>query len=81
MAERGEMPKELIIVQDGDNLVSEKFSITWGPVATTWLQIDSWDIESRQYHCQYLFEIDRDEINKLIKILRKARDQAYGKDE
>lgn len=41
-----------------------------------WVTLDSID----RYHNGWFAQMDRNGINRLIRALRKARDEAYGKD-
>lgn len=80
------MPKEVIYDKYGPQLISSDpkvFNVNVGWSLGGEVQVATVDdaqpmgtVESGLY-----VTLDRDGINKLIKALRKARDQAYGKDE
>jgi hypothetical protein len=77
------MPKETIATNqqateaNGTNLPPWRFSVGWhheGNDVQVGAGIDD-DYESGQF-----FHLDRHEINRLIRTLRKARDAAFGSD-
>lgn len=76
--EVGVMPRETISDLPSDNLAVE---VTWGrdsgsvQIATTNQTIDHFALERGWFK-----DLNRDEINRLITVLRRARDQAFGKD-
>ena len=55
--------------------------VGWGRDAD--VQIGTVDRDAEQYSPEagWFVNLDRRGINELIRVLRKARDQAYGKDE
>jgi len=83
------MPKEHIITKDDRRLQQER----GGPVPAVrigWqrgcaVQIDTVYLDGGEWANQQpegqFVNLDRQAINQLIQVLRRARDQAYGKDE
>lgn len=71
------MPKEVIRL-DGTTFAVE---VGWG--RDSFVQIGSVDQSREQYSPErgYFIDLDRQSINRLIRVLRRARDQAYGADE
>jgi hypothetical protein len=83
------MPREIIHddrpLPDGDGEQSTPLAVSvgWGreasyvQVATINLQVE--EHGSPEYG--WFVDLDRHRINQLIRVLRRARDQAFGKDE
>lgn len=72
------MPKESILNSlEGDIAVE----VHWG--RDMLVEIASVNLTKEQHTEErgWFTELNRDAINKLIKVLRRARDQAYGADE
>ena len=97
LRKEGEMPKETIVTEltkpsDGEAVAVE---VAWGrhqDVQLTTKLVDSDTRESKSLcvtdeHGEWDFEggwyatLTRYEINELIRYLRRARDQAFGRDE
>lgn len=79
------MPKEII---HNDTLLPGKDNSTPYAVDINWIrdgivQIATIDLQQEQFEVGRGWHVDlsRDMINRVIKVLRKARDQAYGADE
>lgn len=84
------MPKELIYDgnnrrpgenPDSGNLTPKAVEVDWGHNST--VEIASINLEEEPYTEKrgWFVYLDRININRLIQVLRKARDQAYGVDE
>jgi len=80
------MPKEYIYGEPNlDGKTRQEAKVTWSPedsggiVQMTVFNSDG-TYESEHEVPQYM-TLDRSSINRLIKVLRRARDQAYGRDE
>lgn len=73
------MPKE--IIRPFNDEFPHAVEIGWG--INTYVQIGSIDTTKERYSpdAGFYVDLDRVNINKLIKVLRRARDQAYGRDE
>lgn len=73
------MPRESI----GSSLVEGRLTVTvgWGTNAYVQIATVSQELELNDPNRGWWVDVSRDEINRLIKVLRKARDQAYGADE
>lgn len=84
------MPKQIVAFKEGtikpdevDYYVDDqKASVVWSRDGQVFLQIDKWQesTDDAGYQCASLFELDREDINKMIRTLRKARDQVFGVD-
>ena len=79
------MPKELIRgIPEGtsDAPIDLGIEVSWGRDSGH-VQIATVNLAKQSFTPEYGWfrDINRDEINRLIKTLRKARDQAYGVDE
>jgi hypothetical protein len=81
------MPKEVIrdatVYADGSQ-TPLAVEVAWG--ANTYVQIASINLVEKAKdpyapESGFYADLDRPMINKLIKVLRRARDQAYGADE
>lgn len=81
------MPKEVIhddtVYSDG-NSSPLAVEVSWGQ--NTYVQIASVNLPKKAEdpygpESGFYTDLDRGMINKLIKVLRRARDQAYGADE
>jgi hypothetical protein len=78
------MPKEVIHndhIFEGDNSSPLAVEVMWG--RNTFVQIGSFNMNEPEYEKTrgWYVDLDRALINRLIKALRRARDQAYGVDE
>lgn len=81
------MPKEVIHDDSarGDNSTPFAVEVKWG--RDTFVQLASINLseddklEEFEPEAGWYVDLDRAMINKLIKSLRRARDQAYGADE
>lgn len=82
------MPKE--VIHDDDHVYGTENSsplaveVGWG--RNTYVQIASLNLEVKETKPDttewgWFVDLDRPMINKLIRVLRRARDQAYGADE
>lgn len=83
------MPKE-VIVSDAGFPDTDEVTLTevrWSKdseyvqLATVLADRSTHEPIERKVHGGWYFSLDRIDINKLIKNLRRARDQAYGRDE
>jgi hypothetical protein len=87
--EEGEMPREIIHDDrplpggDGEQSIPFAVSVGWGrdsegvQIATIDLRVE--DVHSPEHG--WFVDLDRYRINQLIRVLRRARDQAFGRDE
>lgn len=77
------MPKETIATNqhptdnDGNTPPPWRLSVGW--------QVDGYDVQvgagiDGDYEAGQFFHLDRQDVNRLIRSLRKARDQAFGAD-
>lgn len=85
------MPKENVIGVDSGDL-ELRVQVGWGNHPAGFVQVSSVE-QSQNPNAEYAMtlagkpvdgwyvNLDRNGINRLIKVLRKARDQAYGRDE
>lgn len=81
------MPKEIIhdpTIYQGDNSSPLAVEVHWG--ANTWVQLGSINLVEKDKDpygplSGFYVDLDRNMINKLIKVLRRARDYAYGADQ
>lgn len=79
------MPKEVIhdntVISGTDNSTPMAVQITWFREGT--VEIASINLQEEDYTPDrgWFTYLNRKMINDLIKVLRKARDQAYGADE
>jgi len=79
------MPKEIIhdntLLPGKDNSTPFAVDVNW--IRDGIVQIATIDLQKEQYAVDRGFHVDLDRtmINRLIRTLRKARDQAYGADE
>lgn len=78
------MPKEVIhddTVYAGGNSSPLAVEVHWG--VNSLVQVASINLQAEPHSPEAGFyaDLDRNMINRLIKVLRKARDQAYGSDE
>ena len=79
------MPKEMIhdntILPGTNNSTEFATEVTWFKEGT--VEIATINLDKEQYTPErgWFVFLDRNKINQLIKVLRKARDQAYGADE
>lgn len=81
----GVMPRE-VIHQDGIEIGgsnSTPYSVEVGWARGTHVQIATTDMTKEVFQPErgWWVDLDRAMINKLIKVLRRARDQAFGADE
>lgn len=78
------MPKEVIhdntVYADGRS-TPLAVEISWG--VNDYVQLASVNLQAERYtpEAGFYTDLDRPMINKVIKVLRRARDQAYGPDE
>ncbi|WP_280389820.1 hypothetical protein [Nocardia wallacei] len=72
------MPRETVhqVVSDG---VKTSLDVHWG--RDTFVQLGVARDEGKQGSSLWSESLTRDQINHLIRVLRRARDQAYGRDE
>lgn len=83
------MPKEIIrdSLPYGDGPEECLLSVSWGrniesvQIATTLVDKSTHDHITREVDGGWFLNLDRPAINHLIRVLRRARDQAYGADE
>lgn len=89
MRKEGGMPKEYIdstmphMTANGVVIDSFRVKVTWDK-ETGDVQIATLDPGNEYAYDAtggYYVDLDRQGINRLIKVLRRARDQAFGKDE
>jgi hypothetical protein len=75
------MPKELIQAFDerGDGQLPIAVSVTWQRDRD--VQLASINMSRQDETEGWYGTLDRHAINRLIRVLRRARDQAYGRDE
>jgi len=72
------MPREMVEASSGPGAVL----VGWHPAPTGGVQVAvKDDRNSTDGHAELFVDLDRADINRLIKLLRKARDSAYGRDE
>ena len=69
------MPKEYLGTGSDDFI-----TVRWGRGSVVRLSSDQPDLASGDA-TQRFVQLDRESINRLIRTLRRARDQAYGADE
>jgi hypothetical protein len=72
----GEMPTEKIFSPHPDGLA---LVIQWGRMAPNDVRVGTRPGDKPGEG--FFLQLDRGGINRVIQVLRKARDQAYGKDE
>lgn len=83
------MPMEVIsrsTCADGPN---NQFTVQWGKsnvpdpsvILASWCEALLPNGERADWMPGAAWDLDRETINKLIRVLRRARDQAYGRDE
>jgi hypothetical protein len=84
LSREGVMPKEIIGrgIAPFNPTWDLGFEVTWG-LDTESVQVASANFARAPYTeaSGWRVDISRDNINRLIKVLRRARDQAYGVDE
>jgi hypothetical protein len=77
------MPKEVILDSQNTPTKIHEFAtqVQWGIDGT--VEVATVNLSKEQYTKErgWFVYLDRSAINKLIKTLRRARDQAYGSDE
>lgn len=75
------MPKEVIHpstpLPEGQDVYMTA-EVGWQP--DCWVQLRM-AVDRKNTGDVYAADLDRQQINKLIRVLRRARDQAYGRDE
>jgi hypothetical protein len=86
----GEMPKEIIestgpVVGSNNTLsaVSMAMSVAWGREGGH-VQVGTYNplvLDQHSPEAGWYIDLDRAAINRLIRVLRRARDQALGRDE
>jgi hypothetical protein len=80
----GEMPSETIIHND-----DRRLTVQWAKqdaadptvLVTDWRSDTAPDGSCSDWTPLGSYDLDRSDINRLIRVLRRARDQAYGSDE
>ena len=72
------MPKEIIQSLPGIRFVPE---VRWGRDASVQLATIDLEMDESDPARGMFADMDRGAINRLIQVLRRARDQAYGRDE
>lgn len=81
------MPKEYIYGEEisPDGTTRQEAKVTWSPVDSGGIvQMTVFKSDGtyrNEYELPQYMTLDRPAINRLIKVLRRARDQAYGRDE
>jgi hypothetical protein len=82
------MPKEIVYnsEQFSDAAIASMVELHWGresfvQLATTLRDVSTHDPITREVEAGWFINLNRSGINKLIRDLRKARDQAFGADE
>lgn len=79
------MPKERILSLPIDDTLTPIVQITWGRdsehVQLATLNSDGVELEPTPEGNGWFVSLSRNGINQMIRILRRARDQAYGRDE
>ena len=85
------MPREVIAGSNDPELKDiKRLVVSWGaegksldPVVTLggWIHEESEDGAQADWSPETVWALNRADTNKLIRTLRKARDQAYGRDE
>lgn len=79
------MPKEFIFSEFGDNIPDLGLRIGWSKehetVQIATVAADEIRLEPTPEGNGWFVSLDRHGINRAIKALRKARDDAFGKDE
>jgi hypothetical protein len=85
MGRSGAMPKEYIRGQLSPDDISNDARISWdrlenGGIVQMAIFKNDGSYEEEHEKPQYM-TLDRPAINDIIRILRRARDQAYGRDE
>lgn len=71
------MPKETIVNWPESNLGVE---VCWGRDRQCQVAAVNYDKPDFSVGRGWYVELDRDALNRLIRVLRRARDQAYGED-
>ena len=74
------MPRE-VIATHGDLGEPIGVEVSWGREG--FVQVATTNLDKEQFEMSrgWFVTLNRNEINRLIRFLRKARDQAYGADE
>lgn len=81
------MPKELIhdntALPEGDGEQSTPYAVQVGWDRVGYAQIGTVNLQKEDHTPErgWFVELDRSMVNDLIRLLRKARDQAFGRDE
>jgi hypothetical protein len=78
----GEMPVERIYLDETDERNARHIDVQWGrekPNINIGTTQD--DPNAREDLGVFIDLVDRGQVNHLIRVLRKARDQAFGRDE
>lgn len=70
------MPKEMVANPGAEQLLG--VSVGWNKAG--WVQLNMEPVDARSTGDWHIVDLDRGDINRLIRALRKARDQAYDAD-
>lgn len=80
----GEMPKEVINSRFSDDPVDVGVQVGWGRdsehVQVATVNTDGAELRPTPEGNGWYIQLDRGGINQLIRVLRRARDQAFGAD-